>query len=152
MEITRTFLMVKPGAIHRGLAGDVIQRIERKGLNICAIKMLVVSDEQAKMHYLEHKEKSFYKDLIEYIQSGPVIIMAIEGENAVELVRKLAGSTDPLKSEPGTIRGDFSAGIENNIIHTSDALDTAQRELAIYFDESDYVSYHRAIEKWSFNL
>lgn len=148
----RTFMMIKPGAIHRGLVGDIINRIERKGLNINAIKMIKVNNEQAKLHYIEHQDKPFYNDLIEYIKSDPVIVMAIEGEEAVALVRKLAGNTNPLESSPGTIRGDYSADIENNIIHTSDAPETAKRELEIYFDENEFIDYHRITEKWSFNF
>lgn len=145
-----TFAMIKPGAIHRGLIGDIIRRFEYRGLSIIGMKLIQVTEEQAREHYKEHEGKSFYPRLISYIQSGPVVVLAIYGENAVALVRKMAGATNPLEAIPGTIRGDYSADIENNIIHTSDAKETAERELAIYFKEEEVLDYQRVTNIWSF--
>lgn len=145
-----TFAMIKPGAVHRGLIGDILRRFEYRGLNIVGMKLIQVSEEQAETHYNEHKEKVFYKRLISCIQSGPVVVIAIYGENAVALVRKMAGATNPLEAIPGTIRGDYSADIENNIIHTSDSNETAQRELEIYFTEAEIFDFQRVTNSWSF--
>lgn len=145
-----TFAMIKPGAIHRGLIGDIVRRFEYRGLNIVGMKLVQVSEEQAKAHYKEHEGKPFYPRLISYIQSGPVVVLAIYGENAITLVRKMAGATNPLEAVPGTIRGDYSADIENNIIHTSDAKETAERELAVYFNKSEIIDFQRVTNSWSF--
>lgn len=145
-----TFAMVKPGAVHRGLIGEIIRRFENRGLSIVGMKLIQVSESQARDHYMEHAEKSFYSRLISYVQSGPVVVMAIYGENAVALVRQMAGATNPLEAIPGTIRGDFSADIENNIIHTSDCVETAERELAIYFNDGEIIDFERITNAWSF--
>lgn len=145
-----TFAMIKPGAVHRGLIGDIIRRFEYRGLNIVGMKLIQVSEEQASEHYKEHEGKSFYSRLISYIQSGPVVVLAIYGENAVSLVRKMAGATNPLEAQSGTIRGDYSADIENNIIHTSDAAETATRELGIYFQKNEILDFQRVTNIWSF--
>lgn len=145
-----TFAMIKPGAVHRGLIGDIIRRFEYRGLNIVGMKLIQVNEEQACEHYKEHEGKSFYPRLISYIQSGPVVVLAIYGENAVSLVRKMAGATNPLEAQSGTIRGDYSADIENNIIHTSDAAETATRELGIYFHKNEILDFQRVTNIWSF--
>lgn len=145
-----TFAMIKPGAVHRGLIGDIIRRFEYRGLSIIGMKFIQVTEEQACEHYKEHEGKSFYPRLISYIQSGPVVVLAIYGENAITLVRKMAGATNPLEAIPGTIRGDYSADIENNIIHTSDAKETATRELSIYFSADEILDYQRVTNAWSF--
>ncbi|MFV0288463.1 MAG: nucleoside-diphosphate kinase [Mycoplasmatales bacterium] len=150
MQKTKTFAMVKPGAVHRGLIGEIIKRFENKGLNIVGMKMLCVTKAQASEHYKVHIAKPFYNNLVEYIMSAPVVVLVIEGENAIEIVRKMAGDTNPLNSAPGTIRGDYSADIENNIIHTSDGVDTAKREINIYFKAEEIIEYNRVIEEWSF--
>lgn len=149
---SKTFTMIKPGAVQRGLVGEIIKRFETKGLNIVALKIINVTDEQAEQHYSVHKDKSFYPQLVEYITSGPVVVMMIEGENAVELVRKMAGDTNPLKSSPGTIRGDFSADIENNIIHTADSLENAARECSIYFNSEEILEFQRVTDPWAFEF
>lgn len=152
MNYETTFAMIKPGAIHRGLIGEIINRFERRGLNIVGMKLVEVSSEQAHSHYEEHKSKAFYPRLITYIMSGPVVILAIRGENATTLVRNMAGATNPEDALPGTIRGDFSADIENNIIHTSDSMQNAQKELEIYFRTSELIDYSRITNKWSFEV
>lgn len=133
----KTFLMIKPNAVKRHLIGKVITKIEEKGINIISIKYLDVSNEQAENHYDVHQGKSFYNSLIENITSGPVVAIALRGNDAVAIIRTLAGSTDPTKANPGTIRGDYSNDILNNIVHTSDSVERALYELSIYFSEAE---------------
>ncbi len=146
---TKTFAMIKPGAIHRGLAGEIIKRFEHRGLSIVGMKIINVTEKQAKEHYQVHESKPFYPNLVSYIMSGPVIVLVIKGENVIELVRNMAGKTDPIQALPGTIRGDFSADIQNNIIHTSDSPETAVHEIGIYFAENEIIDYKRVTDNWS---
>ncbi|MCC6031191.1 MAG: nucleoside-diphosphate kinase [Desulfurococcales archaeon] len=139
MPLQRTFVMIKPDAYERRLIGEIISRIERKGLRIIAMKMIRMSREQAEKLYAVHKEKPFFKDLVEFVTRGPVVVMAVEGESAVEVMRIMIGPTDGRKAPPGTIRGDFSLSIQENVIHASDSPETAEYELSIFFDEKDYV-------------
>lgn len=134
-EIQRTLVLVKPDGVKKHICGEVISRFERKGLHIHAIKMINVPVELAEKHYAEHKGKSFFKDLIDFITSGPVLAMVIEGENAIAAVRQINGATDPLKAVPGSIRGDFATSIDENVVHASDAPETAKREIALWFPE-----------------
>lgn len=140
----KTFAMIKPGGIQRNLVGEVIKRIEQKGLKICALKMINVTKEQAYQHYDVHQDKPFFDKLVKSITSSPVIVMVIEGKHAVEITRALAGATDPIKAEPGTIRGDFSSDMTFNIIHTADAIERAKYEIAIYFDEKEILDYQKS--------
>lgn len=133
----RTFIAVKPDGVQRGLTGEIIKRFESKGYKVIGLKMLQVSDEQAKAHYAEHEGKPFYPRLIRYIKSGPIVAMVIQGYNAVAGARHLMGSTDPDKAEVGTIRADFAQVMEYNIVHGSDSVASAQREIAIYFNEDE---------------
>lgn len=133
----RTFVAIKPDGVQRGLVGEVIRRFETKGYKVTALKMLQVTDAQAKAHYAEHEGKPFYPRLIRYIQSGPIVAMVVEGYNAVAGVRHLMGATDPDKAEVGTIRADFAQVMEYNVVHGSDSVESAEREIAIYFDESE---------------
>jgi nucleoside-diphosphate kinase len=133
----KTFLMIKPNAVKRHLIGKVITKIEEKGIDILSIKYLDVTDEQAKNHYDVHEGKPFYPSLIENLQSGPVVALALKGNEAVAIIRTLAGATDPTKANPGTIRGDYSNDILNNIVHTSDSVPRALYELGIYFTEEE---------------
>jgi nucleoside-diphosphate kinase len=135
----RTLFMVKPDGVARGLVGEIVSRIERRGLSIRAIRLLWVSPEQAADHYAEHSEKPFYPGLVEFITSGPVVAMVIEGDSAVSTVRGMMGATNPLDSAPGTIRGDFALEIGENIVHGSDSPANGEREIAIYFSEPDLV-------------
>lgn len=144
----RTFVMLKPGAVQRGLVGNVITRFERRGLKIIAMKMIHISTELAERHYGEHKEKSFYHELVEYITSGPVVAMVLEGENAISVVRDMMGKTDPLESEPGTIRGDFGLFTGKNIVHGSDSETSAKREIDLFFKEDEFVAYKKCDEEW----
>jgi nucleoside-diphosphate kinase len=135
----RTLFMVKPDGVARGLVGEIVSRIERRGLSIRAMRLLWVSPEQAADHYSEHGEKPFYPGLVEFITSGPVVAMVIEGDSAVSTVRGMMGATNPLDSAPGTIRGDFALEIGENIVHGSDSPANGEREIAIYFSEPDLV-------------
>ncbi|MGL4799378.1 MAG: nucleoside-diphosphate kinase [Cellulosilyticaceae bacterium] len=132
----KTFVMIKGDGVKRGLMGEIIKRIEQKEFHINQIKLLRPSRDIVEEHYKEHKGKPFFEELVTYITGGPVLIMEVEGEDAVDLVRKLMGDKDPHKALPGTIRGDFSHSTTQNIIHGSDSTESAVRELAIWFKES----------------
>ncbi|MFO7967516.1 MAG: nucleoside-diphosphate kinase [Archaeoglobaceae archaeon] len=144
----RTFVMVKPDGLHRGLVGEVIKRLEGKGLKIAGIKVLQVSNELAKEHYAEHADKPFYSDLVNYITSSPVVAMVFEGKNAVNVVRTIVGSTNPIEASPGTIRGDFGLDIGRNIVHASDSVRSAGREINLFFLEEEIFDYNRIDEPW----
>ena len=133
--IEKTLVLVKPDGVKKHICGEVISRFERKGLEVEAIKMIQVPEELAKKHYAEHEGKGFFKDLIAFITSGPVLAMVIKGENAVDAVRQINGATDPLKAVPGSIRGDFATSIDENVVHASDAPETAEREIGLWFPE-----------------
>jgi nucleoside-diphosphate kinase len=133
MGIENTFAMVKPDGVARGLVGEVIARFERKGLRLEKIRKLQIDEALARRHYAEHTEKPFFADLLEFITSGPVVAMEWSGESAVGVARTLMGTTDPKQATPGTIRGDFGLIVTTNIVHGSDSIDSAERELAIFF-------------------
>lgn len=133
----RTLLIIKPDAVERKLIGEIIQRIERKGLEIKALKMENITLEKAEKHYEVHKGKDFYNDLIEFITSGPVVLMVVEGVNCIQIVRHMAGSTSPLDAIPGTIRGDYSMDTLRNIVHTSDSVETSTKEIKNFFKNID---------------
>ena len=133
----RTFIAVKPDAVQRGLIGEIVKRFETKGYKVIGLKMIRVSDEQAKAHYAEHEGKPFYPRLIRYIQSGPIVAMAIQGYGVVAGARHMMGCTDPNKADMGTIRADFAQVMEYNVVHGSDSPESAEREIAIYFNENE---------------
>ena len=133
----KTFFMIKPDGVKRNLVGDVISRIEKKGLAIKAMKMLQIDDQLAEEHYAEHVDKPFFPDLKEFITSGPVVAMVVEGPKAIKTVRKMMGATDPFESEIGTIRGDYALSIDENIVHGSDSVESAKREIELFFAESE---------------
>ena len=133
----RTFVAIKPDGVQRGLVGEIVKRFEQKGYKIAALKMLQVTDAQARAHYAEHEGKPFYPRLIKYIQSGPVVAMVIEGYNAVAGVRHLMGATNPDNAEVGTIRADFAQLMGYNVVHGSDSVESAEREIKIYFNENE---------------
>jgi nucleoside-diphosphate kinase len=137
MAVERTFSMLKPGVVQRRLAGEIIARIERKGLKIVALKMMTISSELAETHYAEHREKSFFGELVSFIVSGPVVAMAIEGEDAIARVRSLCGATKVEAALPGTIRGDYAMHTGLNIIHASDSSESASREIGLFFRDSE---------------
>ncbi|BDB97125.1 nucleoside-diphosphate kinase [Saccharolobus caldissimus] len=138
MSTERTFVMIKPDGVRRGLIGEIINRFERRGLKIVALKMVKMDRKTAELLYEEHKGKSFFEDLINYVTSGPVVCMVIEGEDAVQVVRRMIGNTDPKEAPPGTIRGDFALSKSENVIHASDSLEKAKREMSIFFDTSNF--------------
>lgn len=145
----RTFIAIKPDAVQRALIGEIISRIEKRGLKIVAMKLMILSKEKAKEHYKEHIGKPFFQKLVTFITSGPIIAIAVEGVNAVKLMRKTMGATNPQDSEIGTIRADFAQDMGRNIIHGSDSIESAEREIAIFFDEEEILpSWDRANDKW----
>ena len=144
----RTFVMIKPDGVQRRLVGRIIQRFEQAGLTIAAMKFLRVSEERAAQHYAVHEGKPFYKKLISYITSGPVVAMVIEGEQAIDRVRTLVGSTNPQEATPGTIRGDFCQHIGRNAVHASDGPETADQEIALWFSADEVVTYAPETHRW----
>ncbi len=146
----RTYLMVKPDGVQRGLCGEIVSRFERKGLKLVGMKLMVIPKETAENHYGEHKGKKFYDSLIAYITSGPVLAMVWEGENAVAICRNMMGKTNPAESAPGTIRGDFGMVTGLNIIHGSDSVESAEREIKIFFKPEELVSYDRTADRWTY--
>ncbi|MEL7567038.1 MAG: nucleoside-diphosphate kinase [Dehalobacterium sp.] len=144
----QTFVMIKPDGVQRNLIGEIISRLEKKGLKLIAMKFLRLSEGQATEHYREHLGKGFYQGLIYFITSGPVVAMVWEGENAVAAARKLMGLTNPLEADPGSIRGMYGMSVGRNIIHGADSVDNAQREIAIYFKPDELVSYEKSLNNW----
>jgi len=147
----RTLVLVKPDAMQRGLAGEIISRLERRGLRIAAARLLQIDRNLAARHYAEHTEKPFYETLVGFITACPVVAAVFEGPNAVEIVRSTMGATDPRKAASGTIRGDYALNITQNLIHGSDSNESAAREIALFFDEADLHSYPREIDRWLFD-
>lgn len=144
----RTFLMIKPDGVQRNLVGEVIKRLENKGFTLVGLKLMSVSRELAEKHYDVHKERPFFSGLVDFIVSSPVVAMVWQGEGVVASARKIIGSTDPLAAEPGTIRGDYGVNIGRNLIHGSDAIETAQREIALWFKEDELVSWENTMKPW----
>jgi nucleoside-diphosphate kinase len=144
----RTLVLIKPDGVQRGLVGEIVGRFERKGLKLVGLRMLDVSRELAERHYAIHAGKHFYAGLVEFITSGPVAAVALEGPDAIATVRRMVGRTMPNEAEPGTIRGDLGISGLRNLIHASDAPETADSELAMWFDSADLVAYGRAIDSW----
>ncbi|MDQ8735453.1 nucleoside-diphosphate kinase [Paenibacillus sp. LHD-38] len=144
----RTFLMIKPDGVQRGLIGEIVSRFERKGLQLSAAKFMVISRELAERHYEEHKGKGFYDPLLDFITSGPVFAMVWQGDNVIALSRALIGKTDAIDALPGTIRSDFAVHTNFNLIHGSDSAENAEREIGIFFPQSEIVNYEHSIQKW----
>lgn len=144
----RTFVMVKPDGVQRGLIGEVITRFEKKGIKLAALKLMQIPQEMAERHYAEHKEKPFFKDLVSFITSGPVAAMVLEGDNVIAIARTMMGATNPKDSAPGTIRGDYAMTIDKNVIHGSDSPESAAREIGIFFKESEIIDYNKSGSEW----
>ena len=144
----RTLVLLKPDAVNRRLVGEIISRFERKGLKIVAMKMLWMSREMAEKHYEVHRGKPFYESLIDYITSGPIVAMVLEGNNAIAVVRKMMGKTNGQEAEPGTIRGDYSMSVQNNLVHGSDSPENATREISLFFKEEELMDYRLVDEIW----
>lgn len=148
MAYEKTFCLLKPGVLQRRIAGEVLSRIERKGLKIVALKMIRMDRELCEKQYAEHKGKGFYEDLVGYMQSGPVVTMVVAGENAISYMRALAGATNPQNAAPGTIRGDYALVTQNNIIHASDSPESASREIGLFFTDEDIHDYEDPNAGW----
>ena len=144
----RTLVLLKPDAVQRGLAGEIINRLERRGLKLAAMKMLLVTEELAHRHYADHVGKPFFAGLVKFITSSPIVAMVIEGENAVDVVRNTMGVTSPSDAAPGTIRGDLALTIGANLIHGSDSAESAIREIGLFFSPDELVDYTMAVDSW----
>jgi nucleoside-diphosphate kinase len=146
--VERTFLAVKPDGVQRQLVGDIIRRFETKGFTLVGLKLLQVSRELAEQHYDVHRERPFFSSLVDFITSGPVVAMVWEGDGVVASARKIIGATNPLSAEPGTIRGDYGVNIGRNLIHGSDAIETARREVTLWFKDEELVNWKPSIASW----
>ncbi|HEY9691689.1 MAG TPA: nucleoside-diphosphate kinase [Oculatellaceae cyanobacterium] len=144
----RTFLAIKPDGVQRGLVGEIIRRFEAKGFTLVGLKLMQVSRELAEQHYDVHKERPFFSGLVDFITSGAVVAMVWQGDGVVASARKIIGATNPLTSEPGTIRGDYGVSIGRNLIHGSDAPETAQREISLWFKDEELVNWQPSITSW----
>ena len=144
----RTLVLVKPDGVQRGLIGEVISRLENRGIKLVALKLLQIDANLARQHYAEHVERPFFTGLVDFITSSPVAAMVWEADNVASLVRQTMGETDPLKSPPGTLRGDLGINIGRNLVHGSDSPDSAQREIDLFFDHSEILSYDRNSDPW----
>jgi nucleoside-diphosphate kinase len=148
MALERTYAMLKPGVLSRRIAGEIISRIERKGFDIIGFKIMRIPRELAEKHYAEHKDKPFFGELVDYITSGPVIAMVLEGEQAVKMLRLMCGSTKPEEALPGTIRGDYAMHTNINIIHASDSPEAATREIGLFFKPEELVCWSDGNKDW----
>lgn len=141
MPLQRTLVIIKPDALNRNLVGEIIHRFERKGLKIIGMKMMKLSEEILNEHYAHHAEKPFFEALKQFMQKAPVILLVIEGNNAIDVVRRLCGETDATRALPGTIRGDFALSVQCNIVHASDSAETAEKEIKRFFKEDEIFPY-----------
>ena len=144
----RTFVAIKPDGVQRGLIGDVISRLERRGLKLVAIRLMQVDEDLAGRHYAEHVDRPFFGSLVSFITSGPIVAMIWEANNAVALARQTMGATNPGEASPGTIRGDFGVDIGRNIVHGSDSPESAEREIGLFFGEDGALEYARSADRW----
>jgi len=144
----RTYVMIKPDGVQRNLAGEIISRFENKGFKIVGLKMLQLDRAVAETHYAEHIGKPFFEALASYITSGPVIAMVLEGKDVVATIRAMNGATNPANAGPGTIRGDYAIEVGRNVIHGSDSVESANREIAIYFSEKELCEYKKLVDSW----
>lgn len=149
MAYEKTYVMLKPGVLQRRIVGEILERIERKGLSIIGLKMMEIPPALAEQHYAEHNGKPFFRDLISYITSGPVVAIVVAGEDAISRVRLLAGATKVEDAQPGTIRGDYAAVTTKNIIHASDSTESAEREIGLFFETSQIVEWDDPNGTWT---
>jgi nucleoside-diphosphate kinase len=147
----RTFVMIKPDGVQRGLMAEVMRRFEKRGFKIVACKLMTISNQLAQEHYAEHQGKPFFEDLIKYITSGPVLTIVLEGDYVIASVRRMMGATDPQDAVPGTIRGDLAITINQNVIHGSDSRASADREIGLFFSPGDINEYSKVDEKWIYS-
>ncbi len=144
----RTLVLIKPDAVQRGLVGEILSRLERRGLKIVGLKLIWLDEPLARQHYAVHEGKPFFEKLVSYITSGPLVAAVFEGPEAIEVVRHTMGETDPSRAAPGTIRGDLALDIGYNLIHGSDSQETAEKEIKLFFPEEELLSYERTIDRW----
>ena len=144
----RTLVIIKPDAVQRGLIGEIISRLERRGLKLVGMKFMAISENLARRHYAVHEGKPFFEGLIRYITSAPVVVMVWQGPEAIAIVRRTMGSTNPQEANPGTLRADYGLDIERNLIHRSDGPETAAAEVALYFAPHELVEWERTIDPW----
>ncbi len=145
-----TLIIIKPDAVQRGLIGEIITRFERRGLRIAALKLIHINEPLARRHYAVHEGKSFFEPLIRYITSSPVVVLVLEGNDAIEIARRTMGATSPAEAAPGTIRADFGLEIGRNLVHGSDGPETVAFELPLFFTEEEILSYERDTDRWIF--
>lgn len=148
MENEKTLIILKPDAVQRGLIGKILNRFEEKGLKIVALKMIFVEKGHAHTHYSDHKGKPFFEGLVDFITSGPVCVFILEGEDIIPIVRNMVGVTDPKKAQPGSIRHDFGMQVGRNLIHASDSLDSAKKEINIFFKSDEIVDWEHSAHSW----
>jgi len=146
--VERTLIIIKPDGVERGLIGPIITRFEQRGLKIVGMKLMQVADELAREHYAVHEGKPFFEPLIEYISSSPVVVMVLEGPEAIQVARNTIGATKPVEATAGSIRGDFGLMVGRNLVHGSDGLETAAAEIGLWFDQSELLDYEREIDRW----
>ena len=144
----RTLVLLKPDSVQRNLSGELINRIEKIGFKIIGLKLMILDQTKAHEHYQEHKSKPFFNDLVSFITSGPIIAIAFQGADCVKKIRNIMGSTNPSNASPGSIRGDFGISLSMNLIHGSDSVESAKRELKIFFEESELVDYNKNVDEW----
>lgn len=148
MAMERTLILCKPDAVARGLVGEIISRFERRGYVIVAMKQMKMDVERARRHYGEHEGKPFFQGLVDFITSGPLVAMAVEGEDAIAGCRQIMGATNPLNAAPGSIRADYASTIGRNLVHGSDSPDSAKRELDIFFEQNEYAGRTNDLARW----
>jgi len=148
MAVETTLILCKPDAVSRGLVGEIVGRLEKRGYTIVAMRMMQLDGDRARRHYAEHEGKPFFDDLVSFITSGPLVALAVEGENAIEGCRQIIGATDPLRAAPGSVRADFAQTIGRNLVHGSDSPASARRELDIFFKQNEYASRRHDLERW----
>jgi nucleoside-diphosphate kinase len=148
--VERTLIIIKPDAVQRGLTGEILKRFEARGLRIIGMKFMQVSRELAEKHYAEHRGKNFYEGLVSYITSSPVVVIALEGTNAIAAARKTIGATRPQEAEAGTIRGDLALEVGRNLVHGSDTVENGQREVDNFFSDAELISWGRNTDPWIF--
>ncbi len=148
MSNESTLVLIKPDGVNRALIGKVIEKLESTGLKITGMKLILIDKDLASKHYEEHKDKPFFSSLVNFITSSPVVALALNGENAIQKTRTMMGSTNPLESSPGTIRGDFGLSLEKNVIHGSANENDALREIKLYFSEEEIINYDRSVDNW----
>jgi len=145
--LERTLVIIKPDGVKRGLIGEIISRFEKRGLKVVALKMVWLSEDLAQQLYAPHEGKRFYQGLVDFMTSGPVVAIAVEGESGIQIVRNIIGLLRPEEAVPGSVRGDYSMDVRHNVIHGSDSLESAVRELAVFFDSSDFMQYRTCDEE-----